>query len=196
MTITTRCRASRRSISKSAKSILNFEDILRYPHLKGQNHKSGYNLDFRVPNTQEELCGNQATKAAVGIILGAFSSGESQFHRGRCDISAANHANEEDLRAKLRHELLGHFGINTYNSAEKRAILAVGWDHEIRKGREIGPLLLLKSKLKNHSIFTRRSSRCHLKDLKRTASKVSRLLALGVIAVLSTLYQGRQVSVV
>lgn len=40
MAITIRCRASRRTIARSTKSILNLEDISRYPLLNGQNHVS------------------------------------------------------------------------------------------------------------------------------------------------------------
>ncbi|MBD8615535.1 MULTISPECIES: hypothetical protein [Pseudomonas] len=38
-------------------------------------------------------------------------------------IPAASNYSEEDLRATLRHELIGHFGLNTFTTDQKRNIL-------------------------------------------------------------------------
>ncbi|WP_259645595.1 LPD7 domain-containing protein, partial [Pseudomonas avellanae] len=44
--------------------------------------------------------------------------------RGRRAVFAtANFSKDEEFTRSLRHEILGHFGINTFNPAEKRAVL-------------------------------------------------------------------------
>lgn len=75
-------------------------------------------ISYKLRETQEELYGPQATKTAVGKILGAFRPG-----RGQADFATSNFCDADEFKGTLRHEVLGHFGINTFNSAEKRAIL-------------------------------------------------------------------------
>lgn len=75
-------------------------------------------ISYKLRETQEELYGPQATKTAVGKILGAFRPG-----RGQADFATSNFRDADEFKGTLRHEVLGHFGINTFNSVEKRAIL-------------------------------------------------------------------------
>lgn len=75
-------------------------------------------ISYKLRATQEELYGPQATREAVGGILGSFRPGSRQ-----ADFATSNFRNEDEFKETLRHEVLGHFGINTFNPAEKRAIL-------------------------------------------------------------------------
>ncbi|KPW63229.1 hypothetical protein ALO80_200041 [Pseudomonas caricapapayae] len=75
-------------------------------------------ISYKIRETQEELYGPQATREAAGTILGSFHP------RGRRAVFAtANFSQDEEFTRSLRHEILGHFGINTFNPAEKRAVL-------------------------------------------------------------------------
>lgn len=75
-------------------------------------------ISYKLRATQEELYGPQATREAVGGILGSFRPGSRQ-----ADFATSNFRNEDEFKETLRHEVLGHFGINTFNPAEKRAVL-------------------------------------------------------------------------
>lgn len=75
-------------------------------------------VSYKLRETQEELYGSQATREAVGGILGSFRPGSRQ-----ADFPTSNFRDAEEFKGTLRHEILGHFGINTFNPAEKRAVL-------------------------------------------------------------------------
>lgn len=75
-------------------------------------------VSYKLRETQEELYGPQATRDAVGGILGAFRPGSRQ-----ADFPTSNFRDAEEFKGTLRHEILGHFGINTFKPAEKRAVL-------------------------------------------------------------------------
>lgn len=77
-------------------------------------------IGYKIRETQEELYGPQATREAAGTILGSFHPGG-----GRALFATANFDTDEKFRRSLRHEILGHFGINTFKPEEKRAILEV-----------------------------------------------------------------------
>lgn len=60
-------------------------------------------------------------------MKGGYISKET-YHRGRVyqgrvDVPLQNMADTRDLLLTLRHEVLGHYGINTFQPAEKRALL-------------------------------------------------------------------------
>nr|BCU00359.1 DUF1738 domain-containing protein [uncultured bacterium] len=75
-------------------------------------------VSYKLRETQEELYGPQATREAVGGILGSFRPGSRQ-----ADFPTSNFRDAEEFKGTLRHEILGHFGINTFKPAEKRAVL-------------------------------------------------------------------------
>lgn len=82
-----------------------------------------YNGNIRLKNivkaTQEDLYGPHAAREAVGYrIDGAYHPG-----RGIFTIAAANMGDEGAIIRTLRHELLGHYGLNTFNPEEKRELL-------------------------------------------------------------------------
>lgn len=82
---------------------------------------------YRVRNTLEDLYGPNFQAPGGGAVKAGFRPGyfdaEGHFHRGRCDIPAANVLDEGDLGQTLRHEIIGHYGINTFGAAAKRAVL-------------------------------------------------------------------------
>jgi putative DNA primase/helicase len=76
-------------------------------------------LKYKIRETQEELYGPQYTREATrGPILGSFHPRKRQVA-----FAIANFPSDEEFKRSLRHEILGHFGINTFNPGEKRALL-------------------------------------------------------------------------
>ncbi|WP_426811686.1 zincin-like metallopeptidase domain-containing protein (plasmid) [Pseudomonas sp. WOUb67] len=75
-------------------------------------------VSYKLRDTQEELYGPQATREAVGGILGSFRPGRRQ-----ADFATSNFRDADEFKETLRHEIIGHFGINTFDPAEKRAVL-------------------------------------------------------------------------
>lgn len=76
-------------------------------------------ISFKIRNTQEEALDEpRATIERAGRIYGAYFPG-----RGYAAFAVSNFRDEDDFKRTLRHEILGHFGINTFKPEEKRAIL-------------------------------------------------------------------------
>ena len=84
--------------------------------------KAEYNgnipLDFRVVEKQEELYGPANTVEKVGLIKGSYHPKSGIF-----GIASSNMQDRSDARETLRHEILGHFGLNTFKPKDKKAIL-------------------------------------------------------------------------
>lgn len=74
-----------------------------------------------VRANQEDIYGPQASREKIGIrIDGAYHPGS-----GLITIVASNMGDEGAIVRTLRHELLGHFGLNTFDPEEKeRSFLA------------------------------------------------------------------------
>lgn len=75
-------------------------------------------VSYKLRETQEELYGQQATRENVGGILGSFRPQLRQ-----ADFATSNFRDADEFKDTLRHEILGHFGINTFTAAEKRSVL-------------------------------------------------------------------------
>jgi len=75
-------------------------------------------IAYRIRNTQEELYGQENTKDNVGTILGGFYPEQRQ-----ADFVASNFRDTDEFKGTLRHEVLGHFGINTFTADEKAGVL-------------------------------------------------------------------------
>ncbi|RBG59351.1 toxin, partial [Xanthomonas oryzae pv. oryzae] len=72
-----------------------------------------------VRATQEEIYGSEASREKLGYrIDGAYHPARRIF-----TLAASNMGDEGAVRRTLRHELLGHYGLNTFSPAEKRALL-------------------------------------------------------------------------
>lgn len=78
-------------------------------------------LSYAVRNTVAELYGSDAAKGLDGV-RGGYTTGPD-IHPGRCDIVCSMAADADDLMTTLRHEVIGHFGLNTFTSDDKRALL-------------------------------------------------------------------------
>lgn len=107
---------------------------------------AGYNgnvqLELRVGDTQELLYGPGATVEKHGVIKGAYQpvtrgvfadsvvargNNAGSIPRGKIGVVASNHADGADVVRTMRHEVLGHYGLNTFLAADKQAILtAIG----------------------------------------------------------------------
>lgn len=101
--------------------------------------KAAYNgnipLTFRVEQSQKDVYGEGAVDDEGNplIVKGAYHpTGRSQRapgttavlqYPGRVVLIAENLENEADVLATLRHEVFGHFGLNTFSAAVKRQIL-------------------------------------------------------------------------
>lgn len=72
-----------------------------------------------VRATQEEIYGPEASREKLGYrIDGAYHPARRIF-----TLAASNMGDEGAVRRALRHELLGHYGLNTFSPTEKRALL-------------------------------------------------------------------------
>ncbi|MCB2261692.1 MAG: hypothetical protein LGR52_01935 [Candidatus Thiosymbion ectosymbiont of Robbea hypermnestra] len=76
-------------------------------------------IRYKVRATQEEAFHKAATIERLGRILGAYlpASRIAAF-------ATSNIHNENEFRRVARHEVLGHFGINTFTSKDKKKFLA------------------------------------------------------------------------
>lgn len=77
-------------------------------------------LTYYIRNTVEELYGDRGKD--MGDMLGAYITGPA-IHPGRCDIPSGKAKDADDLITTLRHEIIGHFGLNTFTGDDKKALL-------------------------------------------------------------------------
>ncbi len=71
-----------------------------------------------VRATQEEIFNETATIERAGRIFGAYFS-----IRRLAAFATSNSRDANDFIRTIRHEILGHFGLNTFRSCEKRALI-------------------------------------------------------------------------
>lgn len=76
-------------------------------------------LTYYIRDTVEELYGDRAKGMD---ILGGYITGPA-LHPGRCDIPSGKAKDADDLITTLRHEVIGHFGLNTFTGDDKKALL-------------------------------------------------------------------------
>jgi len=75
-------------------------------------------LDAIVKETQEDIYGPDATYEKAGRIMGAYHGGLGAF-----TLAARSLRSTAEARKTLRHEVLGHYGLNTFTPADKKALL-------------------------------------------------------------------------
>ncbi|MGH8156595.1 MAG: hypothetical protein ACREPQ_00615 [Rhodanobacter sp.] len=75
-------------------------------------------VGVRIGQTLEDLYGPGATEA-----LGSTTAGAYHPARGLLTVAANRMPDRACIEATLRHELLGHYGLNTFLPEDKRAIL-------------------------------------------------------------------------
>lgn len=87
------------------------EFVQEYPPVGGM-------LRFWVVNQQEELFDGRFTEAEAGRITGVYFASRSTV-----GLAAAAFRDQGSVQRGCRHEVLGHFALNTYRADEKRLIL-------------------------------------------------------------------------
>ena len=84
-----------------------------------QQYPSVKPLAYVIKATQQEIYGDHTAPEIAGRVI----HGNYFPHQQAFAIAAANASSADELRRTLRHELLGHCGINTCSPIEKRALL-------------------------------------------------------------------------
>ncbi|MBD8089037.1 hypothetical protein IFT48_03510 [Pseudomonas fluorescens] len=84
-----------------------------YPALKS--------IPCHIRYSEEEAYGHEYARKSKEA--GYRTSGAYYPKRAAIRIASSSNRTEEDLRRTLRHELLGHYGLNCFKPQEKRSIL-------------------------------------------------------------------------
>jgi len=83
-------------------------------------------LIYHFRESTNELYGDRAGGVPADLKGGYLSKEhiyQGRAYRGRVDVPLGNVDDVADLLVTLRHEVLGHYGANTFAPAEKRALL-------------------------------------------------------------------------
>lgn len=92
-----------------------------------QRYPIARKMAYVIREKQEDALGiPEATREHAGRIAGAYFPA-----RRRVALAVSNLRGPQDVERTLRHELLGHLGINTFSAPDKRAVLAA-----IARGRQ------------------------------------------------------------
>lgn len=85
-----------------------------------QQYPIALKIAYVIRDKQEDALGiPEATKDRVGNVAGAYFPA-----RRRVALAVSNLRDARNVERTLRHELLGHLGINTFAARDKRALLA------------------------------------------------------------------------
>jgi putative DNA primase/helicase len=91
-----------------------------------RDYPGALDLAYRFRDNTGELYGHRAAEVPADL-KGGYVPKETihngRAYRGRVDVPLANMDDAADLVLTLRHEVLGHYGANTFKPAEKRALL-------------------------------------------------------------------------
>lgn len=91
-----------------------------------RDYPGALELAYKFREDAAELYGPRAAEVPQDM-KGGYVPKETQHagraYRGRVDVPLANVEDAGDLLLTLRHEVLGHYGANTFAPAEKRALL-------------------------------------------------------------------------
>lgn len=91
-----------------------------------RDYPGALELAYRFRDTITELYGPRAGEVPQGM-KGGYVPKETphagRTYRGRVEIPLENMTDARDLLLTLRHEVLGHYGVNTFAPGEKRALL-------------------------------------------------------------------------
>lgn len=83
-----------------------------------KSYPSALQVRYKIRSTQEELFNAKETIESAGKIFGAYFPASNV-----AGFATSNFSNENEFKDTLRHEILGHFGLNTFNAEEKRLIV-------------------------------------------------------------------------
>ena len=91
-----------------------------------RDYPGALELVYAYRETTADLYGPQVKgvpESAKGGYVPKETIHNGRAYRGRVDVPLANMDDADDLVLTLRHEVLGHYGANTFKPAEKRALL-------------------------------------------------------------------------
>jgi len=91
-----------------------------------RDYPGALELIYHFRENTGELYGHRAAEVSADIKGGYLSKEHihnGRLYRGRVDVPLGNMDDAADLLVTLRHEVLGHYGANTFAPAEKRALL-------------------------------------------------------------------------
>lgn len=102
------------------------DEAQRVTRLFIRDYPGALELAYRFRDTTTELYGPRAGEVPQGM-KGGYISMETphadRMYRGRMEVPLENMRDALDLLLTLRHEVLGHYGVNTFTPGEKRALL-------------------------------------------------------------------------
>lgn len=91
-----------------------------------REYPGAVHLAFHFRDDVVSLYGSQS-RGVPSTIKGGYlpkpTQHQGRTYRGRVDVPLNNIASVSDLVLTLRHEVLGHYGLNTFSAAEKRVLL-------------------------------------------------------------------------
>lgn len=82
------------------------------------DYNGNIELDYRIRKSQHELYGPAGSVDKIGVVKGAYHP-----ERGLFTLAADHLSSMEDVRETLRHEILGHYGLDTFTPEDKQALL-------------------------------------------------------------------------
>jgi antirestriction protein ArdC/phage/plasmid primase-like uncharacterized protein len=91
-----------------------------------RDYPGALELAYKFREDAAELYGPRASEVPAdmkGGYLPKETMHAGRAYRGRVDVPLQNIKGADDLLLTLRHEVLGHYGVNTFTQAEKRALL-------------------------------------------------------------------------
>lgn len=91
-----------------------------------RDYPGALELAYRFREDTAGLYGDRAAEVPGGMKGGYIpkpTEHNGRTYRGRIDVPLENMTDARDLLLTLRHEVLGHYGANTFAPAEKRALL-------------------------------------------------------------------------
>lgn len=91
-----------------------------------RDYPGALDLAYKFREDAAELYGMRAAEVPAdmkGGYLPKETMHAGRVYRGRVDVPLQNVKSANDLLLTLRHEVLGHYGVNTFTPSEKRALL-------------------------------------------------------------------------
>jgi putative DNA primase/helicase len=91
-----------------------------------RDYPGALELAYKFRENTAELYGPRAGEVPQGMKGGYIpkeTAHAGRMYRGRVEVPLENMTDARDLLLTLRHEVLGHYGANTFKPGEKRALL-------------------------------------------------------------------------
>lgn len=88
-----------------------------------QDYPGALELGFKFRDTPVDLYGDRGVNLPMMAGYRSKSQANSQGLKGTIDVALNNVPNEEEFIKSLRHEVLGHYGINSFAPEDKKLLL-------------------------------------------------------------------------